>query len=71
MSRLEENKQIVEKISKIVNACPQLRFIQLLWALGIVDGQDRFYEESEITNKVMDINYKKLLGIKDGESNNQ
>lgn len=71
MSRLEENKQIVEKISKIVDVCPQLRFIQLLWALGIVDGQDRFYEESEITNKVMDINYKKLLGIEDGKSNNQ
>lgn len=70
MSRLEENKKIVEKISQIVDVCPQLRFIQLLWALGIVDGQDRFYEESEITNKVIDINYKKLLGIKDGEDNN-
>lgn len=70
MSRLEENKQIVEKISKIVDACPQLRFIQLLWALGIVDGHDRFYEESELTNKVIDINYKKLLGVKDGEDDN-
>ena len=28
---------------------PDLRFIQALWALGIVDGNDRFYEFSEKT----------------------
>lgn len=28
---------------------PNLRFIQALWALGIVDGSDLFYEPSAIT----------------------
>lgn len=28
---------------------PELRFIQALWALGIEDGTDRFYESSKKT----------------------
>ena len=28
---------------------PELRFIQALWALGIVDGEDLFYEPSART----------------------
>ena len=28
---------------------PDLRFIQALWALGIADGSDLFYESSERT----------------------
>jgi hypothetical protein len=28
---------------------PDLRFIQALWALGIADGNDLFYEPSERT----------------------
>lgn len=28
---------------------PDLRFIQALWALGIADGSDLFYEPSEKT----------------------
>lgn len=35
-------KQIVD-LNQIVY--PELRYIQALWALGIVDNSDRFYEE--------------------------
>ena len=49
------------KKQQIVNLCiayelldylldnPDLRFIQALWALGIADGSDLFYEPSEKT----------------------
>ena len=49
------------KKQQIVNLCiayelldylldnPDLRFIQALWALGIADGSDLFYESSERT----------------------
>ena len=51
----------IMKRQQIVNLCiayelldylidnPDLRFIQALWALGIADGSDLFYESSEKT----------------------
>lgn len=51
-SRQEANMNIIEAIKETAEAHPELRFIQLLWALGIInrDGQgnilDKFYEES-------------------------
>ena len=43
------NIQIAYKILDYLLDHPELRFIQALWALGIVDGEDLFYESSERT----------------------
>lgn len=53
-TREEYNKKILEAISEYLNKYPQLRFTQALYALGIEDGSDKFYEESQLT-------YMKLL----------
>lgn len=47
-SRYQYNCAIISKLSQLVEKYPELRFIQLLQAIGIVDadGRDRFYEES-------------------------
>ena len=41
---------------------PDLRFIQALWALGIADGEDLFYEPSEKTLEKVKLQHKKLKG---------
>ena len=43
------NKECLEKLSVILEQHPELRFIQALWALDIVDREDRFFEEPNIT----------------------
>lgn len=49
--RLENNLKIVEEIRKFLYAYPDMRFIQALWALGIITRdkdfniEDKFYEE--------------------------
>lgn len=63
MTRYDENKKIVSKISEFIERCPDMRFIQLLWALGIVNSEDRFYEESEITYKIVEKYCNKVIGI--------
>lgn len=45
------NALILHKLKTMLNNNPQIRFIQALWILGIVDDKDRFYEEPEITYK--------------------
>lgn len=52
-SRYQYNCAIIFKLSQLVEKYPELRFIQLLQAIGIVDadGRDRFYEESVDTWK--------------------
>ena len=40
---------ILHAIEQRVQEFPELRFIQLLWTLGICSAEDRFYEESEKT----------------------
>lgn len=62
-SRKKYNKAILEKIDKIIDACPDLRFIQILWALEIIDGHDRFNEEPDTTYKVVEMKFKKLMKI--------
>jgi len=47
--RQKYNRELLKIISKEVEAHPELRFIQLLWDLGIVSAEDRFYEESDET----------------------
>ena len=60
MSRNDTNKYILDKVADMVEKCPDMRFIQLLWALGIVNHEDRFYEESVRTKEIVDSNYNKL-----------
>lgn len=38
---------------------PELRFIQALWALGIADGEDLFYEPSKKTLEKVQARRKK------------
>lgn len=59
MNRQEANKKILEIVTSEVENNPDLRFIQILWKLGIIDSGkfedekiiDRFYEEPEETLK--------------------
>lgn len=43
------NQQIINYLLKFITNNPEMRFIQVLWALGVVDNSDRFYEESNTT----------------------
>lgn len=54
MTRKEANIQILSELSKLVEKYPDMRFIQLLEAIGISDpmergGKDIYYEESSYT----------------------
>ena len=51
MNRQKCNLEILEELKKFLEKHPDMRFIQALWALNIVDKEDRFYEEPEITLK--------------------
>lgn len=42
-------QQIINYLLKFITNNPEMRFIQVLWALGVVDNSDRFYEESNTT----------------------
>lgn len=54
LKRLENNREIIKILSKIVEAYPDWRFQQILFNLNIVTmGEDRFYEESSETLKKM------------------
>lgn len=54
-TRQECNREIINKLSEIVEKRPYLRFNQMLWALDIIshndlgDIKDNFYEESSVT----------------------
>ena len=55
--RQEYNLKILQKLFCLIMNEPDLRFIQALWVLGIIDRNkeiqinDRFYEEPEDTFK--------------------
>ncbi len=54
MNRKKSNKKILQLLEKTLEESPDLRFIQALWALKIIDQEDnhiidRFYEESSVT----------------------
>ena len=51
--RKENNLKILKKLESYLNKYPDIRFIQALWSLHIVDELDRFYEEPSITIKRM------------------
>jgi hypothetical protein len=54
-NRLRYNLEILEEIVKYTMEHPELRFVQILWSLNIInrdiDGNlmDRFYEEPDVT----------------------
>ena len=53
MNHLENNLKINLEVLKNVLHEPELRYIQLLWAMHIVNDEDRFYElPSETLKKV-------------------
>lgn len=58
MNRLESNKKILSILKEKVEEYPDLRFIQLLMNLDVIDHEDRFYEESNITLKRLEKNEK-------------
>lgn len=54
-TRQECNREIINKLSEMVEKQPHLRFNQMLWGLDIIsrddmgDVKDNFYEESSVT----------------------
>ena len=53
MDRYINNLEILKRLDTFLHENPEMRFIQALWALNIVDNSDRFYEESSYTLKKM------------------
>lgn len=51
--RKENNLKILKKLESYLNKYPDIRFIQALWSLHIIDELDRFHEEPSITIKRM------------------
>lgn len=59
MNRKEANQKLLEILKETLENNPELRFIQALWALNLIDIHsmgniagdivDRFYEESSTT----------------------
>lgn len=49
MDNCNQNYKIINYLLNYIADNPEVRFIQVLWALGIVDNSDRFYEESSTT----------------------
>ena len=45
LERQKCNLEILGKLESFLKEHPDFRFIQALWALNIVDKEDRFYEE--------------------------
>ena len=53
-TRQDYNKEILHEIDKYIEKYPDMRFIQILWSLGIINSKngvvlDRFYEEPQET----------------------
>lgn len=67
MKRIDVNRKILGIIADEVEKYPDYRFIQILWAMDLINTEngnieDRFYEESDVTfNK---INYCHKAGTK-------
>ena len=60
MNRYKNNLEILKRLDTFLHKYPEMRFIQALWALNIVDNSDRFYEESSYTLKKMPKLYKSI-----------
>jgi len=52
------NLRIHEIVGEYLLNHPELRYIQALWALGIIDKEDRFHEEPrETLDKILNLCY--------------
>lgn len=57
LNRQESNEKLLELLKEALNKNPDLRFIQALWAIKVIDMNDsgliydRFYEEPSETLK--------------------
>ena len=49
MTKQEVNLEILKELETFYRTNKDMRFIQGLWALGLIGGSDRFYEESVAT----------------------
>lgn len=56
--RKKYNELCLKVLSEYLKNNSDIRFIQALWALGIVDREDRFYEEPETTYSKINNNFK-------------
>lgn len=68
MSRLEANRQILKDLATFFEKHPDIRFVQGLWALGIISEEDQFYLESVVT-KVQVQQKLAELGLNNGNRN--
>lgn len=65
MNRLKANEKILKILEQYINEHPDMRFIQILWALDIINMEnewlieDRFHEESEKTLEKLKLLRKK------------
>ena len=63
--RQEANREIVKRITDVIEKHPEQRFIQILWGLDVISSDingeilDRFYEEPWITLTRVENNYEK------------
>ena len=48
-TRQEYNKEILKQLEQHIKIYPDMRFCQILYMLNIMDGSDKFYEESSTT----------------------
>lgn len=53
------NIELIEIVKDYLLSNPRIRFCQALYNLGVIDGKDRFYEESgktlsRVRNKIED-----------------
>lgn len=59
VKRINYNVELLETLKDYLLSNPKIRFCQALYNLGIIDGKDRFYEESgktlsRVRNKMED-----------------
>ncbi len=76
-SHLHYNRLILKELKRLIKEMEDLHFIQVLWALNLIDGSfnenheykiaDRFYEEASITWEKIKA---RLDSIKNGEAEN-
>ena len=62
--RPKYNSEIIQLLDEFFTKFPKMRFIQGLWALGVIsaEGEDKFYEESEDTFKTIKKFFAEALG---------
>lgn len=63
--RIQANKEILNIIQEYINKNTKQRFIQVLWNLDIINNQDRFNEEPQVTLKRIKTRLEQIDKIKE------